>query len=61
MRRAKTIFVDSKDQATFEASDFREARDEGVLQRSAGELLDMVEDWEESRVQGAEVRHERVA
>jgi len=37
------------------------AREEGSLQRSAGELADMVEDWEESRVQGDEVRRGRVA
>lgn len=37
------------------------ARDEGVLQRSAGELLDVIEDWEERSVQGGEVRRGRVA
>ena len=37
------------------------ARDEGVLQRSAGELLDMIEDWEERSVQSSGVRRERVA
>jgi biopolymer transport protein ExbB len=37
------------------------AHEEGSLQRSAGELADMVEDWEESRVQSDEVRRERVA
>jgi ornithine cyclodeaminase/alanine dehydrogenase-like protein (mu-crystallin family) len=31
VRRAKTIFVDSKDQAHFEAGDFRAALDAGVL------------------------------
>jgi ornithine cyclodeaminase/alanine dehydrogenase-like protein (mu-crystallin family) len=31
VRRARTVFVDSKDQAHFEAGDFRQARDEGVL------------------------------
>ncbi len=32
VRRAKTIIVDSKDQAHVEAGDFRQARDDGVLQ-----------------------------
>ena len=35
--------------------------DEGVLQRSAGELLDMIEDWEERSVQSGGMRRERVA
>jgi biopolymer transport protein ExbB len=37
------------------------AHDEGKLQRSAGELLDMVEDWEERSVQSGGMRRERVA
>jgi len=37
------------------------ARDEGVLQRSAGELLDMVEDWEERAMHSEGIRRERVA
>lgn len=37
------------------------ARDEGVLQRSAGELLDLLEDWEERHVQGEGMRRGRVA
>jgi alanine dehydrogenase len=43
IRRARPIFVDSKEQAHFEAGDFRQARDEGVLQwpsvRELGELI----------------------
>ncbi len=35
--------------------------DEGRLQRSAGELLDMVEDWEERSVQSEGMRRGRVA
>jgi alanine dehydrogenase len=35
VRRANTIVVDSKDQAHLEAGDFRQARDEGVLQWSS--------------------------
>jgi biopolymer transport protein ExbB len=35
------------------------ARDEGQLGRSAGELLDMIENWEEAETRG--VRRERVA
>jgi biopolymer transport protein ExbB len=38
------------------------ARDEGVLNRSAGELLDLVEDWEERNAEPTgEVRRGRVA
>jgi biopolymer transport protein ExbB len=37
------------------------AHEEGSLQRSAGEIADLVEDWEESRVQSDEERRERVA
>ncbi|MEW6272971.1 MAG: MotA/TolQ/ExbB proton channel family protein [Thermodesulfobacteriota bacterium] len=38
------------------------ARDEGVLRRSAGELLDLIEDWEERNAeQTDEVRRGRVA
>ena len=43
VRRAKSIFVDSIDQAHLEAGDFRQARDAGVLQwssiRELGELV----------------------
>jgi ornithine cyclodeaminase/alanine dehydrogenase-like protein (mu-crystallin family) len=43
VRRSATIIVDSKDQAHFEAGDFRQARDEGALQwsqvRELGELV----------------------
>jgi alanine dehydrogenase len=43
VRRANTIVVDSKDQAHLEAGDFRQARDEGVLQwssvRELGEVI----------------------
>jgi biopolymer transport protein ExbB len=37
------------------------AHDEGRLQRSAGELLDMIEDWEERSVQSEGMRRGRVA
>ena len=43
VRRARTIIVDSKDQAQIEAGDFHQARDQGVLQwgsmRELGELV----------------------
>jgi ornithine cyclodeaminase/alanine dehydrogenase-like protein (mu-crystallin family) len=43
VRRARTIIVDSKDQAQFEAGDFRQARDDGILPwgplRELGELV----------------------
>lgn len=43
VRRANTIFVDSKDQAALEAGDFRQARDDGALQwgqvRELSELI----------------------
>ena len=43
VRRAKSIFVDSIDQAHLEAGDFRQARDAGILQwssiRELGELV----------------------
>jgi biopolymer transport protein ExbB len=37
------------------------ARDEGVLSRSSGELLDMIEDWEERSAEAEEGRRGRVA
>ena len=37
------------------------AHDEGRLQRSAGELLDMIEDWEERSVEAEGMRRGRVA